>query len=75
MKCPECNNDLLLSERQGVEIDYCPACRGVWLDKVNWIKLLSDLMRQIHHALLRMSECTIKRTRIMAVMRMTMTII
>jgi uncharacterized protein len=40
MKCPECNNDLLLSERQGVEIDYCPACRGVWLDKGELDKII-----------------------------------
>ena len=31
MKCPVCDVDLLLAERQGVEIDYCPKCRGVWL--------------------------------------------
>lgn len=33
MKCPHCNINLLLSEKQGVEIDYCPDCRGVWLDR------------------------------------------
>jgi uncharacterized protein len=33
MKCPVCDVDLLLAERQGVEIDYCPKCRGVWLDR------------------------------------------
>jgi len=33
MKCPLCDVDLLLAERQGVEIDYCPKCRGVWLDR------------------------------------------
>jgi Zn-finger nucleic acid-binding protein len=34
MKCPICVNiDLTMSERQGVEIDYCPKCRGVWLDR------------------------------------------
>ena len=33
MKCPVCNVDLLMAERQGVEIDYCPQCRGVWLDR------------------------------------------
>jgi Zn-finger nucleic acid-binding protein len=34
MKCPACSEtDLLMSERQGVEIDYCPGCRGVWLDR------------------------------------------
>ena len=34
MKCPTCVNvDLHMSERQGIEIDYCPKCRGVWLDR------------------------------------------
>jgi Zn-finger nucleic acid-binding protein len=34
MKCPICNNiNLLMTERCGVEIDYCPECRGVWLDR------------------------------------------
>ncbi len=32
-KCPVCNIDLFLAERQGVEIDYCKKCGGVWLDK------------------------------------------
>jgi Zn-finger nucleic acid-binding protein len=33
MHCPICNVDLLLAERQGIEIDYCPKCRGIWLDR------------------------------------------
>ena len=33
MQCPVCNIELRMSERQGVEIDYCPQCRGVWLDR------------------------------------------
>ena len=33
MKCPVCSIDLTISERQGIEIDYCPKCRGVWLDR------------------------------------------
>ncbi len=33
MKCPVCNIELRMSERQGIEIDYCPECRGVWLDR------------------------------------------
>lgn len=33
MKCPLCSVDLLMTERQGVEIDYCPKCRGIWLDR------------------------------------------
>jgi Zn-finger nucleic acid-binding protein len=33
MKCPVDNSELQMTERQGVEIDYCPKCRGVWLDR------------------------------------------
>lgn len=33
MKCPIDGAQLVMSERQGVEIDYCPTCRGVWLDR------------------------------------------
>lgn len=33
MKCPIDNTDLVMSDRQGIEIDYCPQCRGVWLDR------------------------------------------
>ncbi len=40
MNCPNDNTQLLLSERQGVEIDYCPQCRGVWLDRGELDKLI-----------------------------------
>src|SRR5688572_11172221 len=33
MQCPHCQTTLQVSERQGVEIDLCPQCRGVWLDR------------------------------------------
>ncbi len=33
MHCPSCRIDLQMAERHGVEIDYCPKCRGVWLDR------------------------------------------
>ena len=33
MKCPIDSADLVMTERQGIEIDYCPQCRGVWLDR------------------------------------------
>ena len=33
MKCPNCNETLVMSDRQGIEIDYCPNCLGVWLDR------------------------------------------
>jgi Zn-finger nucleic acid-binding protein len=41
MKCPTCPDvTLVLSDRQGVEIDYCPTCRGIWLDRGELDKLL-----------------------------------
>lgn len=41
MKCPHCVDvGLLMTERQGIEIDYCPQCRGVWLDRGELDKLI-----------------------------------
>lgn len=41
MKCPNCvDQALMMSDRQGVEIDYCPQCRGVWLDRGELDKLI-----------------------------------
>ncbi len=40
MKCPVCNVELKMSERQGIEIDYCPQCRGVWLDRGELDKII-----------------------------------
>jgi Zn-finger nucleic acid-binding protein len=41
MKCPVCTTtDLLMTDRQGVEIDYCPKCRGVWLDRGELDKII-----------------------------------
>lgn len=41
MKCPQCKDTaLVMSERQGIEIDYCPDCRGIWLDRGELDKLI-----------------------------------
>lgn len=40
MKCPTDGTTLALSERNGIEIDYCPECRGVWLDRGELDKIL-----------------------------------
>jgi len=40
MKCPVCDVDLAMAERQGIEIDYCPKCRGVWLDRGELDKII-----------------------------------
>ena len=40
MKCPIDGSDLVMAERQGIEIDYCPKCRGVWLDRGELDKII-----------------------------------
>lgn len=40
MNCPNCNETLVMADRQGVEIDYCPKCRGVWLDRGELDKII-----------------------------------
>lgn len=41
MQCPVCTTvQLVMSERQGIEIDYCPNCRGVWLDRGELDKII-----------------------------------
>jgi uncharacterized protein len=40
MRCPTDQTELRIAERQGVEIDYCPQCRGVWLDRGELDKIL-----------------------------------
>jgi Zn-finger nucleic acid-binding protein len=40
MNCPVCNVELKMTDRQGVEIDYCPKCRGVWLDRGELDKII-----------------------------------
>lgn len=47
MKCPvDADVDLVMSDRQGVEIDYCPRCRGVWLDRGELDKILERSARE-----------------------------
>jgi len=40
MKCPIDDAELVMSDRQGIEIDYCPKCRGVWLDRGELDKII-----------------------------------
>lgn len=47
MKCPVCVGvDLVMSDRQGIEIDYCPKCRGVWLDRGELDKIIERSARE-----------------------------
>ncbi len=48
MKCPRCTEaDLVMADRQGVEIDYCPKCRGVWLDRGELDKIVERSMADL----------------------------
>ena len=46
MKCPNDSATLVMSERSGVEIDYCPECRGIWLDRGELDKILDRAERE-----------------------------
>ena len=43
MNCPICNVTLLMAEKQGVDIDYCPQCRGIWLEKGKLEKIIEKM--------------------------------
>lgn len=47
MPCPHCAQSLVMTERQGVEIDYCPQCRGVWLDRGELDKIIERSSRDM----------------------------
>jgi len=40
MKCPNCEIPLMMTERKGIEIDFCTQCRGVWLDRGELDKII-----------------------------------
>lgn len=50
MKCPICDVDLQIAERQNVEIDYCPKCRGVWLDRGEIDKIIERAAAELRPA-------------------------
>ncbi|MBA1148038.1 zf-TFIIB domain-containing protein [Ectothiorhodospiraceae bacterium WFHF3C12] len=46
MQCPVCDVTLQMTDRQGIEIDYCPQCRGIWLDRGELDKLIERSMQE-----------------------------
>ena len=57
MKCPICTTtDLLMTERFGIEIDYCPQCRGVWLDRGELDKIIERSMSELPPAAPHVSQ-------------------
>ena len=49
MDCPHCKTSLVMAQRQGVEIDHCPKCRGVWLDRGELDKIIERSNAYIGH--------------------------
>ena len=47
MQCPTDGTTLTMSERSGIEIDYCPTCRGVWLDRGELDKIIERSLSQV----------------------------
>ena len=66
MKCPNCNTSLVMSDRQGIEIDYCPDCRGVWLDRGELDKIIERSNQEIE---------SVKKKKIVMMTTTTMTIL
>lgn len=56
MNCPIDGTELLITHRENVEIDYCPKCRGVWLDR-------GELDKIIEHSLRFQQPSPVERTR------------
>ena len=53
MQCPKCSGQLQIGERKNIEIDYCPSCRGIWLDAGELDKIIersqNNSNREYHH--------------------------
>ena len=63
MKCPTCpDTTLIVIERQGVEIDYCPACLGIWLDRGELDKLLDHAASDVATASSEPAPAPLRRT-------------
>ena len=59
MLCPVCKNlDLVMTDRQGIEIDSCPACRGVWLDRGELDKIIERTVQTESHGMTAAARVT-----------------
>jgi Zn-finger nucleic acid-binding protein len=61
MPCPVCKIPLVMSDRQGVEIDYCPQCRGVWLDRGELDKIIERSAQEASPAVAPMAPAAPQR--------------
>ena len=49
MKCPNYSVNLVMTDRSGIEIDYCPDCRGVWLDRGELDKIIERSSQNVQN--------------------------
>jgi len=49
VKCPNCSVNLVMADRSGIEIDYCPECRGVWLDRGELDKIIERSSQNVQY--------------------------
>src|SRR5215211_968094 len=61
MPCPVCRVSLAMSERQGVEVDYCPQCRGVWLDRGELDKIIERSAQDLPSSAPRQQDSSLPR--------------
>lgn len=64
MNCPHCNITLVMSERSGVEIDYCPQCRGIWLDRGELDKIIERASQPVNIQTIHEQERQVGHNRI-----------
>lgn len=50
MKCPNCEIPLMMTERKGIEIDFCTQCRGIWLDRGELDKIIDISTQELNEA-------------------------
>ena len=58
MKCPVDSRELLITHRDGIELDYCPECRGVWFDRGELDKVIERSNEQLQTTLARTAPVT-----------------
>ena len=63
MRCPNCEKDLRIYDRHGVEIDLCPNCRGVWLDRGELDKIIERSSRYVEVPLADYDEDEVRQRR------------
>ena len=66
MKCPVCKDvTLLMSEKHGIEIDYCPECRGIWLDRGELDKIIERASGEKNSIHLKIMKNHTKRRKVL----------